>query len=260
MDKISRKIRQDIIDISYRSGHGHIPTCFSIIELIRAVYETMRHDPKRPDWEQRDIFILSKGHAALGLYCTLAYYGYFPISDVFAFGSYDAQFGCHADRLRSRVSRPQPGPWGWHRDRGGHGARIQTVRFVKESITLIGDGEANEGTVWEAVMVAANLRLDNLTILFDNNLSQVRCMPIVNPEQKFSSFGLNVTTVDGHDLEAIKQAMRDRVAGSPKVIVANTVKGMGCPTLVKEVFSWHRRSPDAQEFEILSGELNATSI
>ena len=78
MDEISKEIRENILRISNRSGHGHIPTCFSVVEMLRAVYETMRHNPGKPDWAERDIFILSKGHAALGLYCTLAHYGYFP--------------------------------------------------------------------------------------------------------------------------------------------------------------------------------------
>ena len=95
-----RFIRESILRISHRSGHGHIPTCFSIIEILCALYETMRHDPKRPDWSERDLFVLSKGHAALGLYCTLAYYDYFPISDVFSFGKFGSNFGCHADRLK----------------------------------------------------------------------------------------------------------------------------------------------------------------
>ncbi len=261
MDEISRKIRKDILYISHRSGHGHIPTCFSIIEMIRAVYETMRHDPQRPDWEERDIFILGKGHGALGLYCTLSHYGYFPISDVFTFGAFESNFGCHADRFKIPGVELSTGSLGH-----GVGVAVGMAQGFKLSgrtrkvFVLIGDGESNEGTVWEATMVAANLKLDNLTILFDNNCSQSRCLPITNPEAKFAAFGCNVLTVNGHDLSALKTAILSPAEGEPKTIVANTVKGKGCRTLENNTFEWHRRSPNAEELKMLLGEVNETSI
>ncbi len=261
MDRISKEIRANILQISHHSGHGHIPTCFSIIEMLRAVYESMRHDPKRPDWAERDIFILSKGHAALGLYCTLAHYGYFPIADVFSFGAFESNFGCHADRFKIPGVELSTGSL-------GHGIGVATGMALglklsgssRKVFVLIGDGEANEGTVWEAAMVAANLHLNNLTILFDYNGSQSRCLPITMPEEKFSSFGLKVMTMAGHDVAAIMKAIQFPVEGTPRVIVAQTTKGMGCPTLMKDVFAWHRRSPNRNELEILRGELNETSI
>lgn len=261
MDRISKEIRANILQISYKSGHGHIPTCFSIIEMLRAVYETMRHNPTQPDWTERDIFILSKGHAALGLYSTLAYYGYFPISDVFSFGAFESNFGCHADRFKVPGVELSTGSL-------GHGIGVAAGMALgfklsgssRKVFVLIGDGESNEGTVWEAAMVAANLCLDNLTVLFDNNCSQSRCLPIARPEEKFSSFGFKVLAVAGHDLSAIKGALRSPADGAPRVIVAHTVKGKGCPSLVRDVFAWHRRSPNRNELEILLGELNETSI
>src|SRR5262249_12946496 len=100
MDKRAREIRANIIRVSHKSGHGHIPTSFSIVECLCAVFNQMRHDPHNPKDPNRDIFILSKGHAALGLYCTMASYGYFPIEDVYGFGAHDQKFGCHPDRLK----------------------------------------------------------------------------------------------------------------------------------------------------------------
>lgn len=261
MDQVSKKIRENILRVSHHSGHGHVPTCFSIVEMLRAVYETMRHDPKRPGWAERDIFILSKGHAALGLYCVLAHQGYFPVSDVYAFGSFESNFGCHADRLKVPGIELSTGSLGH-----GIGVAVGMAQGFKLSgsprkvFALVGDGEANEGTVWEAAMVAANLRLDNLTVLLDNNRSQSRCLPITDPEGKFSSFGSSVLSVDGHDLPALKGALRGVAEGVPRVVVANTVKGKGCPTMVRDVFAWHRRSPDRGELEELLGELNETTI
>lgn len=261
MDNISKEIRANILRISYHSGHGHIPTCFSIIEMLRAVYDSMRHDPKRPDWDERDIFILSKGHAALGLYSTLAHYGYFPISDVFSFGSFESNFGCHADRFKIPGIELSTGSL-------GHGIGVAAGMALgfklsgssRRVFVLIGDGESNEGTVWEAAMVAANLGLDNLTVLLDNNCSQSRCLPIARPEEKFTSFGFKVMAVAGHDLSALKEAVQSPAEGSPHVIVAHTTKGNGCYSLVNDVFAWHRRSPNKHELEILLGELNEKSV
>ena len=109
-------------------------------------------------------------------------------------------------------------------------------------------------------MVAANFNLDNLTVLFDNNCSQSRCLPISRPEEKFSSFGFKVMVVAGHDLSAIKEVVQSPAEGAPRIIVAHTTKGKGCPSLVSDVFAWHRRSPNRNELEILLGELNETSV
>lgn len=261
MDNLSKEIRANILHISHHSGHGHIPTCFSIIEMLRAVYESMRHDPKRPDWNERDIFILSKGHAALGLYSTLSHYGYFPIANVFSFGAFESSFGCHADRFKVPGVELSTGSL-------GHGIGVAAGMALgfklsgssRKVFVLIGDGESNEGTIWEAAMVAANLHLDNLTILFDNNCSQSRCLPISSPQEKFSSFGFKVIAVAGHDLSAIKEAVQSPAEGTPRVIVAYTTKGKGCPTLVRDVFAWHRRSPNRNELGLLLGELNETSV
>jgi transketolase len=127
--------------------------------------------------------------------------------------------------------------------------------------TLIGDGESNEGTVWEAIMVANNLKLDNLTVLYDHNHSQGRCLPISNPADRFRAFGCHVLEVDGHDLDKLKQALaspteRDRV----RVVVGDTVKGYGCTTLADNMYEWHRRSPKAEELNKLMGELHAGAV
>ncbi len=260
MDGLSLQIRESILKISHHSGHGHIPTCFSVVETLRAVYETMRHNPADPDWAERDLFVLSKGHAALGLYCTLAHFGYFPIQDVYAFGGFGSRFGCHADRFKIPGIELSTGSL-------GHGIGVATGMALglkmsgsdRRVYVVVGDGEANEGTVWEALMVAAHRSLDNMTVVFDNNRSQARCLPVRDPERKFSAFGFDVTSVEGHDVSAIREALALK-ADRPRAVVANTVKGAGCRTLVNDVFAWHRRSPDAHELEILLGELHETAV
>lgn len=260
MHELCKTIRSEILNISHKSGHGHIPTSFSIVEMLTAVYQTMRHDPKKPDMPERDLFVLSKGHASLGFYCTLAAHGYFDFKDVYAFGAFDSSFGCHPDRTKVPGVEASTGSL-------GHGIGIAVGMALAAKIagtsrkvyTLIGDGESNEGSVWEAIMVAAHTKLDNLTVLYDNNQSQGRCLPILNPGERFRSFGCDVAEVDGHDLEAIKGALVKR-ADRVRVVVCNTVKGHGCATLSDNVYEWHRRAPKPDELNRLQEELHAGAI
>lgn len=260
MDIFCKNIRESILRISHYSGHGHIPTCFSIIEILYALYGTMRNDPKRPDWNERDIFILSKGHAALGLYCTLASLGYFSSAEVFDFGMCDSRFGCHADRLKIPGVEVSTGSLGH-----GIGIAVGMALGLKISdnsrkvFTLVGDGEANEGTVWEAVMVAVNRGLNNLTIIYDDNRSHARGLQITDPVAQFRGFGCEVVEVDGHDVGALKKAFLQE-AQKVKVIVARTLKGYGCDTFLRNHYEWHSRSPNDAELAMLMGELNAKAV
>ncbi|MBF0212999.1 MAG: transketolase [Magnetococcales bacterium] len=257
MNETCRKIRADILSISHTSGHGHIPTCFSVVEALYAIYRVMRHRPEEPLWSERDLFVLSKGHAALGHYCTLAACGYFPIEAVAAFGAFDSRFGCHADRFKVPGVEASTGSLGHGIGVAvGMALALKIQRSDRRVFTLVGDGEANEGTVWEAVMVAVDQRLDRLTILYDHNKSQRRCLQIPNPAERFRAFGCTVSEVDGHDLQALETALT-RSVDRPHVVVLDTIKGHGCQTLCEEVFAWHRRSPDSATLTRLMEELHA---
>jgi transketolase len=251
----ARQVREDILRIAHASGHGHIPTCFSIVEMLLAVYSVMRRDPANPDWPERDLFVLSKGHGALAHYCVLARHGYFPIEGVYRFGLFGSNYGCHADRHKVAGVEASTGSLGH-----GIGVAVGMAMALKlegsprRVFVLVGDGESNEGTVWEALMVAAHQGLDNLTVLFDNNGSQTRCLPVSEPERKLRAFGCQLHRVDGHDGEALAYALR-APQDAPKAVLADTVKGQGCPTLVDEMFAWHRRSPNDAELAQLLGEL-----
>lgn len=258
MDARAFKIRKNIIEISHHSGHGHIPTSFSIIESLCAVYNQMCHDSSNPDDPTRDIFILSKGHASLGFYCVLAEYGYFSIEEVYGFGAYDQKFGCHPDRLKVSGAEASTGSLGHGISLAAGMALAMKIKGQqRRAFTLIGDGESNEGTVWETLMVAACNNLDNLTVIFDANNSQIRCMPVSDPLAKFRAFGCDAIEVDGHDLVALEAAI-EMPSDKPKVIVANTVKGYGCKSFTEGdgMFAWHRRSPSGEEREQLLGELD----
>jgi transketolase len=222
----------------------------------------MRFDPANPSDPDRDLFVLSKGHAALGLYCTLSAYGFFPIEEVYGFGSFDQKFGCHPDRTKVPGIEASTGSLGHGISLAAGmalGARIQ--KSGRRVFTLIGDGESNEGTVWETLMVAAHQKLDNLTVIFDANNSQVRCLPITNPVERFRGFECNVIEVDGHDLAAIEAAI-DAPSDTVKVIIARTIKGFGAKSLHEGdgMFAWHRRSPTEAETEMLLGEIDASAV
>lgn len=260
MTPACHEIRRKILRASRASGNGHIPTSFSIVEMISAVYETMRHDPQRPAWEERDIFILSKGHASLGFYCVLSQFGYIPDEELKTFGAFESRLGCHPDRHKVPGVEVSTGSL-------GHGIAVAVGMALafklhdssRKVYTLIGDGEANEGSVWEALMVATHLKLDNLTVLYDNNQSQVRSLPIPNPRERLAAFGCETVQVRGHDLVALKGALTLK-QGNVKAVVCDTVKGFPCDTLVKNVFEWHRKAPDEPNFKLLMGELDAQAV
>lgn len=254
------EIRRNILKISKESGHGHIPTCFSIVEILYSLYSVMKHNPVRPDWDERDIFVLSKGHAALAQYCTLGYYGYFPVEKVFTFGAFMSDFGCHADRTKIPGIEVSTGSL-------GHGIGVaagialafKIQKSPRQVYTLIGDGESNEGTVWEAIMVAVNQELNNLTVIYDDNRSHSRGLQIQDPAAHFRGFGCNAIEIPGHDHEALIDGFH-RPCQGVKVIVAHTEKGHGCEMLTRNQYEWHRRSPNNEEFMTMMRELDEKTV
>lgn len=260
MNPACLRIRKNILSVSRASGHGHIPTCFSVVEILHAVYETIRHDPGNPAWKDRDLLLLSKGHGALAHYCVLAEQGYFPIDRLYSFGGFQSDFGCHADRLKVPGIEASTGSL-------GHGIGLAVGMAIAAKIrgtdrrvyVIVGDGECNEGSAWEAVMVAVSRKLENLTILYDNNRSHLRGLQIQNPVGIFTAFGCNAFEVDGHDVTALANILPDK-SSTVRAVVANTKKGFGCPTLVENQYEWHRKSPNEREYEILMRELDAQAI
>jgi transketolase len=249
------EIRRNILKASRASGHGHIPTSFSVVEMLCAVYETMKHDPANPSWAERDIFVLSKGHAALGFYAVLAHYGYLKNEELSTFGAFQSRLGCHPDRLKVPGVELSTGSLGHGIAVAvGIGLAFRIQKSARRVFTLVGDGECNEGSVWEALMVATHQRLKNFTVLVDYNHSQVRSLPIPNPAERFAAFGCDTVEVNGHDLEALKKALAEP-SETTKAIVAHTTKGYGCATLTQNIFEWHRKSPNPEQLDTLLKEL-----
>ena len=234
-----KQIRQRILEIAYESGHGHIPSCFSVVEILYAVYSTMGED---------DVFILSKGHAALAQYCVMEHFGLLKVENFGAFGS---RFGCHPDRSKTPVYA-STGSLGHGL---GIGVGVALGKWIKQEkgrvYVLIGDGEANEGSVWEAVMVASNLNLSNITILYDNNMSQTRGLQLPAPGLIFDAFDHETVGVDGHSVSSLLEALDCR----HEAVMCHTMKGYPSHTLVSNMHEWHRRSPNDAEYESLLGEI-----
>jgi transketolase len=217
----------------------------------------MKHDPRNPKWDERDVFLLSKGHAALGFYAVLAEEGYIPVEELKTFGAFMSRLGCHPDRHKVPGVEVSTGSLGHGLPLAvGMALAFRLRNSPRRAYTLVGDGESNEGSVWEAIMVAGNLNLSNLTILYDSNCSQIRSLHIPNPTERLAAFGCDTIEVDGHDLAAIKAALA-RPSDRPKAVVGHTVKGHGCPTLVDNVFEWHRKSPNKEQLQQLMEELDA---
>ena len=252
-----KSIRKNILEASYTSGHGHIPTCFSIIEILYSIYSK----GKFGDGINDDIFILSKGHGSLGYYGVLAHFGFIETKELHTFGQHKSRLGCHADRKKVPGVYASTGSL-------GHGIGLAVGVALASKIignnrkvyVLIGDGESNEGSCWEALMVAAHNKLSNLIVIFDDNKSQGRCLPVILPYEKFLSFGFETLSVKGHNIDLITQSLNHSVNDKPLAIIADTIKGWGCKTLVENRYEWHRRSPNKEELELLLGELDAQTI
>lgn len=254
-----RRIRRAIVEASHASGHGHIPSCFSVVESLYAIYSVMRHDPARPDWPERDLFVLSKGHASLGLYGVLSHLGYFPPEQMRGFGGASSNLGCHPHHPKVPGIEASTGSLGHGIGLAVGMALAQKMRgSARKVYTLVGDGEANEGSVWEAVMVACNLNLDMLTIVYDHNRSQGRSLQIARPGAVFAAHGCAVHEVDGHDVDALRAALLSPQT-TVKVVVAHTNKGHGAATL-SDYFAWHRRSPNAEELAMILEEIDAAAV
>jgi transketolase len=257
---VCNDIRKQILRIAKESGHGHIPTCFSIVEILWAIYKVLRHDPNNPLWRDRDLFILSKGHGALAYYCTLAKLGYFHPDKINTLGAFQSNFGCHADRFKIPGIEASTGSLGHGIGLAvGMALALKIEQCDRRVITLIGDGEANEGSVWEALLVASNLSLPNMTVIYDDNRSHSRGLQILNPAEKFLSFGCEVTEVDGHDIEALTETFKQRKQRT-HAIIAHTCKGYGCQTFLNNPYEWHRRSPNEAEYRKLLEELDAQTV
>lgn len=260
----ARLIRQDIIKMLARAGSGHTGGSLSSADIVACLYFwAMNVDPANPAWEDRDRFVLSKGHAAPVLYAALAEKGFFPEEWLESLRKLGSPLQGHPDRLKVPGVEASTGSLGqgisWAVGMALAGKMDQKNYRV---YALLGDGELEEGMVWEASMAAAQYQLDNLLAFVDYNGLQIdgRLKDVMSPEpvaDKFKAFGWEVIEIDGHRIgqimEAINQAQE--VKGRPTVIVAHTIKGKGC-SFMEDRAEWHGVAPKPEEAERAILELN----
>lgn len=263
LKKLTNEIRGKIVEMSYRGKAPHLGSALSCVDILAVLYwNVLSIDPKKPDEINRDRFILSKGHAASALYTTLAYRGFFPLE---LLESYARNGSCLAEH---------PGPFcvpGVEAATGslGHGlsiglgmalaGRLQKNKF--RVFVLMSDGECNEGSVWEAAMLASSKKLGNVIAVIDYNKWQAtgrsRDIMAIEPlKQKWESFGWSSYEIDGHDLNALDKTLKNVPDGTGKsiVIIAHTIKGKGV-SFMEDDNNWHYRIPTEEEVERAKKEL-----
>ena len=246
---MDKEIRKLIVQAAHYAGHGHIPSALSIVEILIAIDKIKTKD---------DIFVLSKGHGCLAYYAYLVQKNVITIDEIRNFGSRDSKLGGHPDRNKIKDVYASTGSL-------GHGFPISVGSALSRKIQkisgkvicLIGDGESNEGTIWESCMVASKNKLSNLVCIVDNNNSQVRSLPAENLSKKFLSFGWKVWDVDGHDIKMISRAITDWNSDEkPTAVIANTIKGKGIRDIENDMFAWHHRAPNDDEYKKFIKEID----
>ncbi|MEM5787756.1 MAG: transketolase [Syntrophobacteraceae bacterium] len=258
---MNKQLRVQIVDMITRAGEGHIPSSFSIVDIIDVVYgRIIKFDPRNPEWDGRDYFVLSKGHGAAALYVVLEKHGFITQDDLDRYGKFNAMLGGHPDRTKVPGAEASTGSLGHGLPFSmGIALGLKTQNRTNKVITLVGDGECHEGTIWETALVAQNLKLGNLCCIVDFNGSAAQILPHPDLKKQWSAFGWNVREIDGHDEDEIETVLKEFVSGGsekPTVVIANTTKGKGVDFL--EVHGpWHHRIPDRQEYDKIMAQLGA---
>ena len=267
LGRIANRLRRRAIEMICCAQGGHPGGSLSVAEILAVLYfRVLRVDPARPDWEDRDRFVLSKGHAAPIYYATLAERGYFPEELLSTCGEIDSCLQGHPD-MRTPGVDMSSGSLGMGLSAAvgmALGARLK--RQDLRVFALLGDGEIQEGQVWEAAMAAAKYRLDHLVAIIDNNRLQVvssveAAMPIEPVADKWRAFNWHVLEVDGHNVGEILEACAAAIAerGGPTVIIAHTTKGKGV-SFMENVVVWHSQVPTEAERDQALAELAAEEV
>ena len=264
METIAKRLRRHIITMTGKAGSGHPGGSLSAVEIVTALYfKLLRHKPLDPKWSDRDRFILSKGHAAPLLYATLAECGYFPVDELTTLRQLDSRLQGHTDRTVTPGVEMSAGALGQGLSFAIGVALAGRLNLQSYRVyVLLGDGECDEGQVWEAAMAAAHFKVDNLVAIVDNNRQQIdgwnRDVMNLDPfNKKWQAFGWHVIEVNGHDLTQLIDAF-DRaklIKGQPTVIIAHTIKGKGV-SFMENNPDFHGKAPDAKQVEIALRELD----
>ncbi|MBI5227401.1 transketolase [Candidatus Micrarchaeota archaeon] len=261
---MANTIRQDIVKMLVEAKSGHPGGSLGLTDIFTILYfKVMNHNPKKPDWADRDRFVLSNGHVCPVLYAALANSGYFPKSELSTFRKVNSKLQGHPHRGTVPGIENSSGPLGQGISQAV-GMAIVSKR-EKQSwkvYSMIGDGEMNEGMVWEALMLASKYSLDNLVMFIDRNNIQIDgnsddVLPLEPLGEKLRAFGFDTVEIDGHDMKAIYDAVIacESKPGKPHAIIAKTIPGKGI-SLMENKFEWHGKAPNKEQGDQALKELN----
>lgn len=263
LEKMANEIRKDIVTAVHCAKSGHPGGSLSSADIFTYLYfEEMNVDPANPKWEDRDRFVLSKGHVAPGLYSTLAEKGYFPKEDLKTLRHTGSYLQGHPDMKHIPGIDMSSGSLGQGVSVAvGMAAAGKYDKKDYRVYTLTGDGEIQEGQIWEAAMWAGHRKLDNLVVIVDNNNLQIDgsiedvCSPYPI-DKKFEAFNFHVINIDGNDFDQIRAAFKEarETKGMPTAIIAKTVKGKGV-SFMENAAGWHGKAPNDEEYEIAMADL-----
>lgn len=256
LEKTAKEIRKGIIEAVYSNKSGHIGGSLSIVDILTVLYfNEMKIDPKNPNWENRDRLILSKGHSSPALYSTLAKKGYFDEKELKTFRNINSRLQGHPDKKHIPGVDMSTGSLGQGLS-AANGMAIAAKMDKKDYrvYCILGDGEIEEGQIWEAAMTSNKYKLDNLCVIVDNNNLQIdgtieEVMSSYPIDAKFRSFGFEIIKIDGHNIEEIIKAFEvaKNIKEKPTCIIAKTTKGKGISFMENQV-DWHGKAPNEEEY------------
>lgn len=266
--KLANKIRRRDLRAVFEAGAGHIGGEMSVTDILTALYFKIMHvEPQNPKAPQRDRLVLSKGHTALALYVVLAEKGFIPPEEISTFLQHKSRLNGHPNRVKVPGVETNTGPLGHGLPIGVGMAKAAQLNGARwRTFVITGDGEMQEGSNWEAIMAAAQFKLDNLTLIIDHNrlqqgarLADTNNLAPLAP--KLEAFGWAVEEIDGHDMDQICAALAtDTITeGKPKCIVAHTNKGQGISFMSDNV-AWHHKVPNEEQYKQAMAELEAAEL
>ena len=263
LEIMAKKVRKGIIEAVYSNNSGHPGGSLSIADILTVLYfKEMNIDPKNPKWEERDRLVLSKGHCSPALYSCLANRGYFPVEDLKTFRNINSYLQGHPDMKNIPGVDMTTGSLG----QGLSSANGMAIAGKMEGknyrvYCILGDGEIEEGQIWEAAMTSAKYKLDNLCVIVDNNNLQIdgTIEEVMSPypiDEKFRSFGFQIINIDGHNIREIIDALdvAKNVKEKPVCIIAKTIKGKGISYMENKA-EWHGKAPNEEQYELALKEL-----
>ncbi len=263
LESIAKNIRRGIIEAVYSANSGHPGGSLSIADILTVLYfKELNIDPKNPKWEDRDRFVLSKGHCCPALYSALAHRGFFDIENLKTFRNIQSNLQGHPDMNKVPGVDMTTGSL-------GQGLSVANGISIAGKLNnkdyrvycLLGDGEIEEGQIWEAAMASSKYKLDNLCVIVDNNNLQIdgtieEVMSSYPIDEKFKSFGFGVITIDGHSIEQILDAFETakKIKNKPTCIIAKTIKGRGV-SFMENKTDWHGKAPNEEQYKLAMKEL-----